>query len=76
MKALHKVAYALVFIGALNWGLVGIGGFAGTNGNAVNLILGSAPSLEWLLYILVGLSALYLLAHHKHECRVCNVSGA
>lgn len=61
MKALNVIAYALVLIGALNWGLVGIGGFVGGNWNAVNLVLGSIPTLEWIVYLLVGLSALWLL---------------
>lgn len=55
------VAYWLVIIGALNWGLVGIGGFAGSNWNVVNLIFGSVPWLEWVVYLLVGLSALMML---------------
>ena len=61
MKALNIIAYVLVYIGALNWGLVGVGGFVGGNWNVVNLILGSIPTLEWIVYLLVGLSALWLL---------------
>ena len=55
------VAYWLVIIGALNWGLVGIGGFAGSNWNVVNLIFGSVSWLEWVVYLLVGLSALVMV---------------
>lgn len=55
---LYMVAVWLVIIGGLNWGLVGIGGFAGTNLNLVNLLLGSMPQVEWVVYILVGLAAL------------------
>ncbi len=50
----------LVVVGAVNWGLVGLGGFLGQNLNVVNLLLGSWPSVEWIVYILVGLSGLGL----------------
>lgn len=53
-----KIAGILVIIGGLNWGLVGIGGFLGRELNVVNMILGSWPQVEWIVYILVGLSAL------------------
>jgi len=49
----------LIVIGGLNWGLVGIGGFLGKDLNVVHLLLGSWPSVEWVVYILVGLSALF-----------------
>ena len=55
------VAWILVMIGGLNWLLVGLGGFMGGNWNVVNLLLGSWPQVEWLVYILVGLSALWQL---------------
>ena len=48
------LAYYLMVIGALNWGLVGLFGF-----NLVEMLLGSWPSLVMLVYVLVGLSALY-----------------
>lgn len=57
-KPLCWVVSLLVIIGGINWGLVGIGGFAGTNLNLVNLILGSMPQVEWIVYILVGLASL------------------
>ncbi len=58
---LNHIAKWLVTVGALNWGLVGIGSLAGTNLNIVNLILGSMPMLETLVYILIGASAVYCL---------------
>lgn len=66
MKSLHIVAFSLVVIGALNWGLVGL-----LNFNLVNAILGSLPTLETLVYILVGASAIYLIATHKNDCKIC-----
>ena len=58
---LQMGTFILVMIGALNWGLIGLGGFMGSNWNVVNMILGSWPTIEWIVYILVGLSALYAI---------------
>ena len=60
MKWVELVATLLVIVGALNWGLVGLGGFMGSNWNVVNMVLGSWPQVEWLVYVLVGLSGLWL----------------
>ncbi len=75
MKGMHSISFILVIIGALNWGLVGLGGFAGGDWNVVRMILGSWPQVEWVVYILVGLSALSLAVSHKKDCRHCSVSG-
>ncbi len=55
---LYLVAGILVLVGALNWGLVGLGAFLGMNLNLVNLLLGAWPQVEWVVYLLVGVSAL------------------
>jgi uncharacterized membrane protein YuzA (DUF378 family) len=65
MCAGHKVAWGLVLVGALNWGLVGGFGF-----NLVNSLLGSMPIVEKVVYILVGLSALMMLMMGK--CKKCH----
>jgi len=75
MKALHMIAFILTIIGGINWGLVGLGGLVGGNWNVVNLILGSWPSLEGIVYVLVGLSAIYLAATHKQTCMYCKGSA-
>ena len=62
MNSLTMIVYWLVIIGGLNWGLVGLGAFAGGNWNVVSLALGSLPQeVEWLVYVLVGLSAAWML---------------
>ncbi len=66
MKMLHMVTFPLVIIGALNWGLVGL-----LNYNLVNMIFGSYPMLEQLIYIAVGASALALVATHSGDCKMC-----
>jgi len=54
--ALDWIAIVLVIIGGLNWGLVGAGGW-----DLVQIIFGSVAWLARAVYILVGLSALYML---------------
>lgn len=51
---LGKTALILTIVGGINWGLVGIADF-----NLVNMLLGFAPMLERIVYIVVGLSAIY-----------------
>jgi uncharacterized membrane protein YuzA (DUF378 family) len=76
MKALHMISFILVVIGGLNWGLVGLGELMGSDWNVVHMIIGSMASLEWLVYVLVGLATLSLLATHKKDCRYCGASSA
>ncbi|MEK7602020.1 MAG: DUF378 domain-containing protein [Patescibacteria group bacterium] len=73
MKGLHIVTFLLAIIGALNWGLIGLGGFMGSDWNVVHMVLGSWPTVEWLVYVLVGVSAVYLVLGHKKDCRMCSV---
>ncbi|MBI5044362.1 MAG: DUF378 domain-containing protein [Candidatus Levybacteria bacterium] len=62
MSGLKVLAWWLVIIGALNWLLVGLGAWlGGTSWNLVMMIFGSMPMLENLVYVLVGLSGLWLL---------------
>jgi len=72
---LHLAAWILVIVGGLNWLLVGLGGFLGGNWNVVQMLLGSWPAVEWLVYVIVGLAAVYELATHKKNCRVCGSGG-
>lgn len=51
------VALVLLIVGGLNWGLVGLFGF-----NLVSAIFGEMSVLARLVYIVVGLSAIYLAA--------------
>jgi len=61
MKWVEWAVNLLLVVGALNWGLVGLGGFMGSNLNVVNMVLGSWPQVEWLVYVLVGLAGLWYL---------------
>lgn len=70
LKALHMIAFILLVVGGLNWGLVGLFDY-----NLVNAILGNWEMLERLVYILVGLAAVWEVLGHKKNCRMCT-SGA
>jgi hypothetical protein len=56
LKDVDMVAQTLVTVGALNWGLVGAFKL-----DLVQTILGTSPALVQLVYIVVGLSGLYML---------------
>lgn len=66
MKFLHGLAFVLVIIGGLNWLLVGLFSWD------VGMIFGGQGALiSKLVYILVGLSAIYLVVTHKKDCKHC-----
>ena len=69
MKSLHMVTWILLVVGGLNWGLVAF------NFNLVEKLVGSWPTLEMLVYLLVGLSAVYELVTHKKNCKACSSGG-
>ena len=71
MNYLHMATWILLIIGGINWLLIGLGGFLGGNWNVVYMLLGSWPVVEWLVYILVGLSAVYEIVTHKKNCKDC-----
>ena len=50
MKIIDKIALALVVIGAINWGLIGLFNF-----NLVELIFGDMTFLARTVYTLVGI---------------------
>lgn len=56
MQALGTVAWWLVVVGAINWGLVGL-----MDLNVVEMVLGSIQEAVKIAYILVGLSGVYVL---------------
>ncbi len=64
------VSCILLVIGGLNWGLTGLGMLISTNLNVVNLILGSIPVLEAIVYLLVGVSAVVHFMACSKDCKV------
>ena len=55
LNVLDWLALVLVIVGALNWGLVGAANF-----NLVSTLFGDMTTLSRIVYVLVGLSAVYL----------------
>lgn len=56
LKIVDWIAIILVIIGGLNWGLYGLLGM-----DLVHMLLGSIPILAQIVYILVGLAALWMI---------------
>ena len=54
MKSLDLVANVLLVVGGLNWGLVGAANF-----DLVAAIFGPMSPLSRIVYVLVGLAAIY-----------------
>ncbi len=55
MNPIDKLAYVLVVIGGLNWGLVGFFKY-----NLVDEIFGAGSTAARVIYAIVGLAALYM----------------
>ncbi len=66
---MHKIAFVLLIIGGLNWGLTGV-----INGWDLANYVGS--TLAMVIYILVGVSAIFEIFSHKGLCRNCNPQGS
>ncbi len=64
LKALHMVAYLLLWVGGLNLGL-SVLGF-----NVVETVLGGLGLVQ-IFNILVGISAVYIIVTHKSDCKAC-----
>lgn len=71
-----KTMKVLLVVGGLNWGLVGLGMLVGSmsNWNVVNMVFGSMPKLEAIIYLLVGVAAVMKLVGCK--CKKCMAACA
>lgn len=63
----HKIAFVLLVIGGLNWlalGLLGqeLGGW---------ILGGSDSTASTVVYVLIGLAAIYEIVTHKKTCKAC-----
>ena len=66
------IGYYLVIIGAINWGLYGIGDFIDMNLNVVNLLFGGMSILESLVYVVIGVAGVMTLIGCKcSTCKSC-----
>lgn len=64
MKGLHMVAFILLVIGGLLWGIWGLSGWE------IGSVLGE--SVAKIVYVLVGLSAILEVLTHKKNCKGCD----
>jgi len=67
MKGLHIIALILLIVGGLNWLLVGI--FSWDVGE---LFGGQGEIISRIIYILVGLAAIFEIFSHKSTCKMCS----
>ena len=66
MNSIKPVATILLIVGALNWGLVGLGWLLGSaDWNVVHMLLGAWMQVEAIVYVLVGLSGVWALLDWK-----------
>lgn len=67
-KMLHMTAMILLWVGGLNWGLYGLFGV-----NLVQMFFGMG-ALAQIVYVLVGVSAVYTMMTHMDSCKTCDMS--
>lgn len=65
MKIVKLIAWILVLVGALNWGLVAF------DYNLVSLLVGRWEMVERAVYVLVAISAIYTIVDRKN-CVGCD----
>ncbi len=71
MKTLHFITWLLIIIGAFNWLLVGVFGWD------VGMLFGGQMAIvSRIIYILVGVSAIYEIFTHKSTCKMCSMPSA
>ena len=62
MKQLHMIAYILLIVGGLNWGVLALTGW-----DIGQLFGGMDALISKIIYILVGVSAIYVAVTGKGE---------
>ncbi|MFZ2569066.1 MAG: DUF378 domain-containing protein [Minisyncoccia bacterium] len=66
MKSLHMVTFILLVVGGLEWGLHAFG---------YDPIEMFGSQISMIVYVLVGLSAVYEIVTHKKNCKHCAKDG-
>ncbi len=77
-KWLHIIAFVLVIIGSVDLGLFGIipASTSGQGFDFLQAIFGFSPTLLEIIYLLIGVSGIYLLVTHTKDCKVCKTKAA
>ena len=68
MKTVHVIAFILLVIGGLNWLLIGL--------FDLNVVAYLGVVIAKIIYILVGLSAIWLAVSHNKDCKGCSAPVA
>ncbi len=68
MKYAHMLAFILLAVGGLAWGAMGL-----LNMDIVTSLLG--PAIAQIVFILVGVAAIYEIVTHKGRCKECSSGG-
>jgi len=63
-KKAHMVTFILVIIGGINWLLIGLFDWG------IEIAIGE--DISKIIYILIGLAAIYEIAIHKQSCKCCS----
>lgn len=71
MKSVHMITFILLIVGGINWLLLAL-----FNWEIGALFGGSTAIISKIIYILVGLSAIYELFTHKKHCTECMSKSA
>lgn len=61
----------LLLTGGVNWGLVGLGMLLNKDLNVIHMLLGGVPTLEAIVYLLVGIMAVKVLAFMAMGKKYC-----
>lgn len=59
---LHKIAFVLLIVGGLNWGLTALGY------GVQNYV---SETVAMIIFALVGIAAVYEIFSHKKTCKEC-----
>ncbi len=65
MKLLHQIAFVLLIVGGLEWGLHAFG---------YDPVDSLGSSISMIVYVLVGLAAVYEAVTHKSNCAHCTTA--
>ena len=68
---MHKVTFTLLLIGGLNWLLLGL-----FNWEIGAIFGGMEAAVSKIIYVLIGLSAIYEIVVHKRNCKHCEAKSS
>ena len=67
-SGLHMITFILLIAGGLNWLLIGL--------FKLDVLMYLGDTIAKIVYVLVGLSAVYEVFSHGKRCKECSASSA